>query len=139
MLQTRAFLLVLVAFSTFWSPVAVLAGDLDAQWVLGTWRGTLPSPSGMGHGDKLELTLKPAGRVDGDIESARGGLITYRDGTYKLAGETLSIEVTLGGGPPAVRGSKVTYTLKRSGEDLEGTAFRHWNSSQTEVALKRAK
>lgn len=137
MKRSRLAHVVLVAgMVTFASGDVCLAQDLDQKWLLGTWKGTSPSPAG--GVDSREILFKEDGMFTGKVHSVRGGLI-YVSGSYKISGA----EVTLEGvyEAPRVRdvhGTKFTNSLKRKGEDLEGTGVSHWNNRTFPVSLKRA-
>ena len=116
-----------------------LAQEPDTKWLVGTWRGSMPSPAGMGQTDRVELIVKGDATFEGDTQSARGGLLSYRKGSWKATGETVVLDATIQGGPGAVNGSAVKWTLKRSGDDLEGTIHRSFNNTTTPATFKKAK
>jgi len=96
-------------------------------------------PGGMGLQDRGEWEVKEDGTFVGDVQSARGGLIPYKGGKWKIEGDNVVFEALLAGGPTVVQNTKVTWKLKRIGADLVGTIFRHYDSSTGDVTWKRAK
>ncbi len=132
-------LLVLVCVSPVSMVVASEPELITAQWLAGTWGASLPSPAGMGMVDTIELVLKADGTFTGDVQSARGGLIYYRDGKYAISDNTLVMSARFYNGPPVVQNTEARWTLARNGDLLVGTIFRQWNNSTLEITLKRAK
>ena len=127
----------IVVMMVLWGTLA-LAQDLNAKWLAGTWRGTTPSPAGAGQLDKREIVFREDGTYTGEIQSVRGGLLKIA-GAYKVAGDTLNVDGSYTEGPAGIQGTKFTYTLKRVGEDLEGTGYSHGSVRTFPVSLKRAK
>ena len=131
--RLAAIVLVIVLCGTL-----ALAQELDAPWLLGTWQGTSPSPRGQGQEDRRTLIFREGGRFTGDIQSVRGGLIQV-SGTYKIEGKELLLEGIYDQAPQAIRGAKFTYSLKRAGDALEGTAYSHATGLTIPVSLKKDK
>lgn len=129
----------LVGLLTVLGGGVALGEELDAKWLAGKWTATTPSPAGMGRQDRGEWEVKEDGTFVGEVQSASGSLIPYRDGKWKIDGDSVVFEALLAGGPAVVRNTKVTWTLKRSGADLIGMIVRHYNMSTGDVTWKRAK
>ncbi len=131
--------LLILALSTLGTGCGVgLAQGLDAKRIVGAWHAELPSPSGQGM-DRVELLIAEEGTFTGHTDSVRGGLLEYCNGSYKIADDTMTLSAVVQGGPPAVNGSKVSWTLKRHGEELTGAVYRQWNNSTTPVTFSRSK
>ena len=93
-----------------------------ADAVVGQWQGTVPSPA---RGDDvLEVCFKPDGTLSGDVQSVRGGLITFA-GTYRPtdSGDGIVTQQKFLTGPQiVVSGNGASYTVKpTSSGTLEGT------------------
>ena len=129
--------LAIAVVMVFWGTLG-LAQDLNAKWLAGTWRGTTPSPAGAGQVDKREIVFREDGTYIGEIQSVRGGLLKIA-GSYKVAGDTLNVDGAYKEGPAGIQGTTFTYTLKRVGEDLEGTGYSHGSVRTFPVSLKKAK
>src|SRR5438128_10225676 len=71
------------------APRVGLAEDLDSKQLIGSWKGTTPSPAS--GNDYWELCLRDNGTLSGDLQSVRGGLLNV-SGTYKIAGDTLEVQ-----------------------------------------------
>lgn len=115
-----------------------LAQELDAKWLVGTWQALTPSSAGMGQADRVEVTVKPDGTFEGDAQSASVGLLNFRSGTWKVSGEAVVLDATIQGGR-RINGSSVKWTLKRNGEDLEGTGHREFDNKTNPVTFKKAR
>ena len=92
-----------------------------AESVIGHWQGSSPSPSA--GEDGLEICFKPDGTVSGEVQSVRGGYITFV-GTYKQTdgGDGVVTQQTYRTGPRAVLGRGSSFTLRPAGNGtLEGT------------------
>ena len=92
----------------------------------------------MGQEDRWEIVLGEGGSFKGDAQSTRGGLINLA-GSWKITAGTLAVEGTYVGGPRAVNGTKLTLSLMRSGETLEGTRYSAWNNSTIPISFTKAK
>jgi hypothetical protein len=55
-----------------------------------------------------------------------------------VSGDTISVDYATEP-PPRVPSTKVTWTLKRSGDDLEGEGIRQSDMGRFSMKLKRAK
>jgi hypothetical protein len=92
-----------------------------ADAVLGYWQGTARSPA-QGD-DKWEICFKPDGTVSGEVQSVRGGFITFA-GTYLPtdAMDGIATRIRNLTGPPVVFNKGSSFTLKpTSSGTLEGT------------------
>jgi hypothetical protein len=113
--------------------------ELDPPWLTGRWEATAESPGGAHFGqDSFQLTVKPDGKFEEAIRSARGGRL-HVVGTWKISGETAVLDGTYQGGPTMINGTRKTLTLRRDGEALEGTRVTHYNSQTLPIRLVRAK
>jgi hypothetical protein len=113
-------------------PVGGGAQELEAKWLVGKWVGTTTDGSG-----RYEVTFKEDGTFEGDSQS-RFGLTYYRSGKWVVSGDTVSVEYTTDPRPGIPR-TKVSWTLKRSGEVLEGKGIRHSDAGQFTFTLHRPK
>jgi hypothetical protein len=116
-----------------------LAQELDVKWLVGTWKAEIPSPGGQGNADRVELVIQDNGTFTGDTQSARSGLIQFRHGAYRVTAADVTLEATAQGGPAVLNGTKLTWTLKRRGEELDGTVYRHFNNTSAPVSFRKVK
>jgi hypothetical protein len=117
--------------------VSSSAQDTSAKWLLGAWSGSTPSPAGGGLLDRREIVFKEDGTFRGDIQSARGGLISTA-GTWKLVGDDVRVEGIYNSRGAGLNGTKFTHSLKRKGEDeLTGTGHSEFSNRTFDVSLKK--
>ena len=50
-------------------------GQDSVKWLVGTWRGTNPSPAGQGATDQSEWVFKEDGTYRLEVQSARAGVV----------------------------------------------------------------
>ena len=116
---------------------AAVADDLSPEWLIGQWAGEQQLL-----GDRpypLELTVKSDGTFTGEIVF-QVGLTKLQDGKWKIAGDTVRFDYRTDIQGRAGRSTtSATWTLKRNGEDLEGTGFNHTNSRTYRMILKKRK
>ena len=121
-----------------------LAEDLDPNWLFGKWQGETRA-QGPGRGAQVQIQVKPDGTFEGEAHSPGLAGVIFQDGKWKIAGDTAMFDyrsdvVTTGGRGGAGRQlTNSTWTLKRTGEDLEGTGLNHSNSAQYGLKFKKAK
>jgi len=97
---------VLLALAIVAMATQVLGQD-PTKWLVGTWKGTGPSPAGQGREDQLEYVFKEDGSYRAEIQSARLGLVNIT-GTYKVEGDQTILEGLSGRG-----GRRVPSTVRR--------------------------
>ena len=115
---------------------AAVAEDFKPEWLVGTWQG-IRQPS-QGRLAPVEVRVKSDGTFEGEATAPTFGPVPYRHGKWRIAGNTVIFEshVTAPSGNFA---SLIVWTLKRNGEDLEGTGLRKTDSFQYPVKLKKGK
>jgi hypothetical protein len=122
----------------------VVAQDLDASWLVGKWQGN-SQPQGSARPAQIVIQVKADGTFEGEAHSPGLAGVIFQDGKWKIAGDTAMFDyrsdvVTTGGRGGAGRQlTNSTWTLKRTGEDLEGTGLNHSNSAQYGLKFKKAK
>jgi hypothetical protein len=121
-----------------WEGGVALAQDLDAKWLVGKWTSVAENPGDRRQTDRWELTMKPDGTFQGDVQTDRSGLIHLRNGSWKVDGATVILEAIFQGGPSHVNGSALKLTLKRAGDQLDGTMYRGFNNRTDPITLKKA-
>jgi hypothetical protein len=112
------------------------AEDLDPAWVVGKWHGFTGSPIGTNNGAP-QITIKSDGTYEGDSSIQRQGLVYYRDGKWNIVGDGITLQHVTN--PPNGAAAKVTWTLKRSGDRLEGMGYNERNVGQFPVWLEKDK
>jgi len=116
-----------------------IAQDLDAAWLVGSWQSETQSPRGRA----VEIVVKSDGSFQGEEQSARLGTVQFRDGKWEIAGDTVTFnyrtDVQKRFKGQNIDSSTWTWTLKRNGEDLEGTRVDQSTSRQNAIKLKKSK
>ena len=108
-----------------------LAQAPDANWLVGKWRGVF---EGNRQRSGPQIVIRSDGTFEGEAPSSLVGLIRYQKGKWRTAGDTVILEYFVSS---TLGSSEVTWTLKRNGEDLEGSGIRHSDSFQGSVKLKK--
>jgi len=103
------------------------AQELNPEWIVGRWNGIT------GLGGRNQVNIRSDGTYEGDFHGLAGP-IPFRDGKWAITSHTITFEhVVL-----SVPSSKITWTLKRNGNDLEGTGFRELEGQKYSLKLTRA-
>jgi hypothetical protein len=109
-----------------------VAQELNVYWVVGKWQGVATGATSRG---RFEINVKGDGTYEGGTKGAIGDI---KDGRWKIDGNTMTLQHIID--PPPGRGpaSKVTWTLQRKGENLEGSAFREIDNARYSVKMTKA-
>jgi hypothetical protein len=117
------------------SGIAV-AQQVTPDWLVGKWQGA--TTVGTTTGGEFEITVKSDGTYEGSTQVSRGVIVQYRDGKWKIEGESVVFQ-HLTVPPRAAAPSRITWTLKRDGDNLEGSGFREVDSRTFSVRANRVK
>jgi hypothetical protein len=117
----------------------VVAQELDARWLLGKWAGS----GGADGRTAFQVVFKEHGGFEG-YSRGQLGVANYRNGTWSFAGENVTVEYILDNPrQPQADGAKVTWALRREGEDLAGTGTGFKESANVvwrfDVRLRKSK